>query len=286
MDQSFYKYLTWAFVIIAAWALFSGGCSKDDRYDVNVQTSVAAADGLDLKTVGTLLKEAKDAEHFERLVNDPNKGIDNLDLDENGEVDYIKVTEYGSEEGKGFSLTVDTGEGQEQEIATIGIEKAGEGEADVQIHGNRHIYGENHYHHSRFSLTDYLLLGYIFRPHPFYFSPWRRGYYPSYYRPYRTVSTSVYRTRTSSLARSSGLNRSSSNRLQSRVRSPNAGKTASNIKAPLKQPTASQKSFQARNPSKTLRSGGFGRSSRSSRTSRPSVRRSGSSRSYSSFGGK
>ena len=148
MDQSFYKYLTWAFVIIAAWALFSGGCSKDDRYDVNVQTSVAAADGLDLKTVGTFLKEAKDAEHFERLVNDPNKGINNLDLDENGEVDYIKVTEYGSEEGKGFSLTVDTGEGQEQEIATIGIEKAGEGEADVQIHGNRHIYGENHYHHS------------------------------------------------------------------------------------------------------------------------------------------
>ena len=268
MSESIYKYLTWAAIIFIIWVVFSITCSKKDEYET-------AADGLDLQAVGAVLKKAKDAEEFEKLLNDPNEGVNNLDLDENDLVDFIKVTEYGNESVKGFSLTTETATDQEQEIATIEIKKTSNQEADVQIHGNRQIYGDTHYYHSRFSVMDFLLISYMFRPHPYYASPWRYGYRPSYYRPYPHAPVTTYRNRTSSMTRSSGMTRTGSSSLTSTVKSPNAGKSASNIRSPLKQPTYSQKNFQTRNPSKKIKSGGFGRS-----PSRPSVR------SYRSFGGK
>ena len=132
MSESNYKYLTWAAIILVIWVVFSITCSKKDEYET-------AADGLDLQAVGAVLKKAKDAEEFEKLLNDPNVGVNNLDLDENDLVDFIKVTEYGNESVKGFSLTTETATDQEQEIATIEIEKTSNQEADVQIHGNRQI---------------------------------------------------------------------------------------------------------------------------------------------------
>ena len=267
---------------MVACAIFSGGCSKrQERYNVDVQTVVRAADGLDLQAVGELLKRAKDAQQLAQLLNSSGEGINNLDLDENGKVDYIQVDEYGSGDSRGFSFTVETSPGEEQEIATIEIEKSGS-DANVQIHGNSQIYGHNQYYRHRFGLADYLLLGYIFRPHPFYFSPWHYGAYPPYYRSYGTVSRTAYRNRTASARRSAGMTRTNTSSLGSRPRSPNAGKTASNIRAPLNNPTASQKSFQSRNPSKSVRAGGFGRN----RPSRPSARGGNMMRSSYGFRGK
>ena len=287
VNESFFKYLTWTFIIVVAWALFSpGSCTgRGDRYDVNVQTRVSAAEGLDLQAIGSLLRKAGNAEQFERLLNDPDEGVNNLDLDEDGNVDYIKVTEYGDDQAKGFSLSVAVGKGDEQEIATVEVDKSSGSHANVDVHGNRHIYGDNHYYHSRFGVTDFLLLSYLFRPHPYYASPYYYGYYPSYYRSYRTVPVSTYRTRARTVSAGTPMKRASASTVRSSVSSPNAKKTASSIKAPLKNPTASQKSFQARSSKSTVKSGGFGRST-SSRPSRPSVRSSSSFRSGGSFGGK
>jgi len=258
--------------------------------DINVTTMVTAADGLDLKAVGELVKEVPDAESFERKLNEPG-GINNLDLNEDGTVDYIKVTEYGDSRIKGFSLTTEPAPGEIQEIASIEIEKQGD-TAEVAVRGNEHIYGHNHYYHYNTSIVDFLLLGYLFNSfHTPYVSPYYYGYYPSYYRPYRPVTVETYRTRTQPYTSRSTARQVSRNPLPSKasgassVTSPNQGKTASKgIKAPLKNPTQSQKSFQARNPSKQVKSGGFGRSKTSS--SKPTVRRSTSRRSGGSFGGK
>jgi len=67
------------------------------------------------------VKTAKDGEHLEKLINDKDTGVNNLDLDEDGKVDYIKVTEYGNDNSKGFSLTVEPSKGEEQEVATARI---------------------------------------------------------------------------------------------------------------------------------------------------------------------
>lgn len=267
-----------AFVLLVLFSSFRS-CSSSSRYGDTYNVSVQqvdgadAASGLDLQAVGALVKQAKTGEEFERLLNSPSVGLNNLDLDEDGAVDYIKVAEYGSGNVKGFSLTVDLGPDQTQEIATIEVEKTGDGQARVETHGNRNIYGANHYYHNSFGLTDMLLLGWLFnsnRPH--YSSPYGYNSYPSYYGRYQPSSYDRYRQRTRTV--NSGSNWSSSNRstVSSAATSPNAGKTASNIKAPLQNPTTSQKSFQARNPSKTVGSGGFGRA-----TSSPSIKKTSSS---------
>ncbi len=234
------------------------------------------------------MKKVKNAQDLEKRLNQSG-GLNNLDLNEDGNVDFIHVTEYGDDRAKGFSLTVKPAPGEVQEVATIEIEKTS-GQADVAIRGNSHIYGHNHHYHYRSSLTDFLILNYLFSSHTPYYSRWDYGRYPRSYYSYRPVPSRTYNMRTREVNRTStALKRSTTS--SSRLKSPNAGKTANKgIRAPLKNPTTSQKSFQARNPSKTVRSGGFGRSKSSStsskKSSRPSVRSSSSRRSGGISGGK
>jgi hypothetical protein len=280
VNEKVFKYLAVFLGIIVLWSF----CSKpkkssDASYDVNVQTLVSASEGLDLKAVGELLKKAKDGETFEKLLNSKSEGINNLDLDEDGKVDYISVTEYGNDKMKGFSLTVETGPNEVQEVATIEIEKQSDQQGQMQITGNQQIYGANHHYHSGFGLTDFLIMSWLFSSRPFYSSPWHYGAYPGYYSPYSTVPNTAYRSNMNNRTRSTSFRQSSSRTMRTAISSPNRGKTATNIKAPLKNPTASQKSFQARNPSKQVKSGGFGRRSSSTSNRATSVRRSSSSRS-------
>ena len=269
MNENIFKYLALFFFVIMIWSFCSEPDRSGDVYDVNVQTLTPASDGLDLKAVGALLKKAKDAESLERMLNDPKEGVNNLDLNGDGKVDYIKVTEYGDDKVRGFSLTTEPARGEEQELATIEVEKAGD-KANVDIRGNEQIYGPRSYYHSSFGLTDFLIMSYLFSPHRFYMSPWSYGYYPGYYRPYSTMDYNSYRNRTSSYNRSGRFVKTNAPNVTSTVKSPNSGKTATSVRAPLKNPTKSQKSFQARSV-KSSRGGGFGRSS--------SVRRGSSSRS-------
>jgi hypothetical protein len=291
VNERVFKVLGGFFIIIVLMSL----CSKRDRnprassrdqYNVNVQTMVSASDGLNLKAVGELLKKAETAEQFETLLNSSKEGVNNLDLNEDGKADYIKVSEFGDEKVKGFSLTTEPAAGEVQELATIEIEKVSDSDARMQVHGNEQMYGNNHYHHSSFGMMDMLILGYIFRPHTMFASPYGYGNYPGGYGRYNTRTNTAYQRNMNNATRGSSFQSSGTRAVNSNVTSPNAGKSAKSVKAPLKNPTTSQRQFQAQNPSKQTRSGGFGRSSSSSRStsksrsvrSSPSRRSGGSSR--------
>lgn len=264
--------------ILVFFAVF-GGCGKNSNrnnyYNTNITVSQDASEDLDLQAVGEIMKTVADGEELEQKLNGTNPQINNLDLDENGTVDYITVTEYGSGNVKGFSLTTQLESGEEQEIATIEIEKDGE-YANSEIRGNQHIYGHNHYYHSRFGVTDFILMSWLFSNRPLWHSPYHYGYYPTYYRSYGPLSHRVYRSQTAPYRNSGTFSRSSTSTLSHSVSSPNSGKNATSIKAPLKNPSQAQKSFQARNPSKKVGSGGFGQAT---------VRKSSSSRTGSYRGG-
>ncbi len=215
------------------------------------------AEGLDLKAVGELVKQARDGEDLERRLNTPG-GVNNLDLNEDGQTDYIHVTEYGSGNSKGFSLTVDLGNGRVQEVATIAVERDSSNGANVQLAGNSQLYGPNYYYHDHFTFGDYLLLSWMFSPRPYmYASPYRYGYYPSYYSPYRTVPVTQYRTVTRTVTERSTIKQAPSSQLKSNVASPNANKNVE--RSSLRNPTKSQRSFTERDSSKPVGSGGFGR---------------------------
>lgn len=276
MNESIFKYLAIFFFVVVVWSFCTEPNKNNEFYDVNVQTLVPAADGLDLKAVGELLKKAKTAEELEQLLNSPAQGINNLDLNGDGNVDYISVDEYGSETVKGFSLSTQPTSGETQEIATIEVEKTSESDGKMQIKGNEQIYGQNHYYQSRFGVTDFLIMSYLFRPHGFYGSPWGYGRYPGNYGSYRTSSMDAYRNRTSGYTSGSNFRSSQSPNVSSNVKSPNAGMSSKSVRAPLRNPTASQKSFQTSSRSSS-RSGGFGRSTstRSSSSGRSGGFRSG-----------
>lgn len=258
------------FALIFSVLSFSG-CSDSSRVVVNTPSSTAA-DGLDLQAVGELVKTSKNAEELETALNKPG-GVNNLDLDEDDKVDYINVTEFGDTNAKGFSLTVDLGNGNVQEVATINIEKDTANTANVQLQGDPTIYGDNHYYHSHMTLSDLIIYSWLFSPRPLYISPYHYGYYPGWYGYYAPVPMATYRSSVSNVTRTSTIRKTTTSNAKSNIKSPNSGKSANNIKAPLSKPTTSQKSFQERNPSKQIKSGGFG-----SKSSQPSKSSSGSSK--------
>jgi hypothetical protein len=266
------------------------GCERQPSYgDVNVSSKIEAADGLDLKAVGELVKEVKSAEEFEKRINEPN-GVNNLDLNQDGKVDFISVTEYGNEQAKGFSLTVQPARGETQEIATIEIEKKGE-QAQVDVRGNEQVYGQHHHYHYGMSPGSLLLMAYLFRPHPFYVSPFHFGYYPPYYGlGYGRVGGATYQTRTRTITQNSTAQRAPQGATASRksaLTSPNQGKTASRgIKNSLRNPSKSQRAFraQAHKPTTTR---GFGQRVKNRGTSQRAptpARRGFRSRGFSSRG--
>jgi len=238
------------------------GCRSNNAPNNRTQVvinvpSATAAEGLDLQALGEMVKRAKDAADLERMINAPGS-INNLDLDRDGKVDYLSVTEYGSGNTRGFSITDDLGSGNVQEVADIKFQQTGD-QAVMQVQGNQQIYGERHYYHSSFSLGEVLLLAWLFRPHPVYFSPYHYGYYPPGYAVYHPVPITTYRSTTRVITQTSTIQRAAAPVVQSKVVSPNANKVATNIRAPLNNPTTTQKAFQARDENKAIQSGGFGR---------------------------
>ena len=103
------------------------------------------AEGLDLHAVAELFKESENLEEFEQYLNDPEIGINNLDLDGDGYVDYIRVVEQVTDYTHVIILQVPLGEDEFQDIATIEIEKTGDEDYNMQVRGNEIIYGTDYY---------------------------------------------------------------------------------------------------------------------------------------------
>ena len=235
-----------------------------------------AAEGLDLKTVTALVNSAENADDLEKKINTAD--VNNLDLDGDGIVDYIRVEEYGSGESRGFSLVAKLSNGEEQEVATISVAKEGETHV-TETHGNEQVYGNNHYH--RHHGGNGLFYFWLFSSRSHYRSSYGYGSYPRGYQPYAQQPTASYRQRTGSMGLVGGgeVQVAQSSALRNAPVSPNAGKNASSIAAPLRNPTSSQRAFQSRRASAAMGRGGFG----SSQTG--SVRSSSSMRSGGFFGG-
>jgi hypothetical protein len=168
-------------------------------------TSTPAAAGLDLQAVTEIVKHSKNAEDIEQQLNAPGS-VNNLDLDGDGNVDYIYVTEYGKGNMRGFSLTVKDSTGADLEIATIEIER-GPNAANVIVVGNQAYYGPGVCYTGVWVPADIVLWGYLWHPHRFYYSPYHYGYYPAYYHPYRAVGFEAYHSHVTIIARTAVIHR-------------------------------------------------------------------------------
>jgi hypothetical protein len=266
-------------ICIAIVGIFTMSCtSNDNRQDLSdttynleifsesdnavpssiTSTSIVfAKDGLDLQALTTLIKKAKNAKDLEKLLNTPGS-INNLDLDKDGKVDYISITEFRDSDNqkRGLSLTVDLGKGQVQEVATIQFERD-QSAVNMLVAGNEQIYGSDENYMGGFSFTDLLIMNWLFNStRPTYSSPYYYAHYPSYYKSYDTIDHQKYKATVSPIASNTQVKRVGHSSLSSLV-SPNANKVATTIKVPLSKPTESQRLFQKQHVEGKLSAPGF-----------------------------
>jgi hypothetical protein len=217
-------------IFAIAISIVALGCSNQPQQN-NVTIENNTTSGFDVNKLGQFVKNSTDPATLEKAINNPSNQINNLDLDKDGNIDYLKVTEPGKNE---LAVVDDISNNESVTVATIKVNPVDNNQADLNIQGNPNYVGDNYYYHSHFSFTDFLLLSYLMRPHPYYVPMYHYGHYPSYYSRTRTVTH--FRPTTSSSMRS--YNRSS-----------------------LSNPSRSQRSFGSRSNSSRMRSGGFGHSS-------------------------
>jgi hypothetical protein len=167
--------------------------SATDNAAVSTTAVKANVSGLDLQALSALAKQAHDAPELERLLNEEGS-INNLDLDGDGYVDYIRVVEYKSGDVRGFKLL-----DGDQEVARIEVERTSSGAANIVLEGTQAVYGygEDYYLSWQSSWDEYPLFSWLWMPRAtLYVSPWNMSFYPQWYRHYRPVPWGMYAWRT------------------------------------------------------------------------------------------
>lgn len=180
------------FLLMACLAFTSWTVRADETVTVTA-TSTDISENLDLKTVATLLGQAKDLEEFEAMLNNPDSAFSNLDLNGDGQVDYLRVIETADGNRHLVVLQAVLAKDVYQDVASIYVEKDPETESvTVQVIGDEYIYG-----------TNYIIEPvYVYRPYIYdwfwgpdwvcWYSPYYWDYWPGWWHPYYCVAPYIY----------------------------------------------------------------------------------------------
>ncbi len=166
--------------------LLTAGLSvyADQTITVTANDSDISA-SLDLKAVATIFGEAENLEAFEEALNNPETRISNLDLNGDGEVDYLRVIETEKDNAHLVVLQAVLAKDIYQDVASIFVEKdPSTQQVTVQIIGDDYIYGANYVIEPVY-VTVPVIYSWFWGPHwVAWHSPYYWGYYPYYWHPY------------------------------------------------------------------------------------------------------
>ncbi|HEY8513867.1 MAG TPA: hypothetical protein VIL31_18050 [Cyclobacteriaceae bacterium] len=199
MKNSGLKWLLGA-VLMASSALVAFG----QQYEAEVP-----GDNFSLEGALELFRKSSTPEEFERLLNTPDSKVNNLDLNGDGYIDYIRVLSRQDKNVHIFVLQAVISETEEQDIAVISLEKLANGKAILQITGDEDIYGVTTIIEPTREVRTYAgtyatpvvvnvwswpIVQYVYGPHytvwvshwgwhrrPHWWRPWRPIYYYDYY---------------------------------------------------------------------------------------------------------
>lgn len=196
-------------LLILAWGVQAQEAMQD--------STGLPGDNFSLEGALDLFKNSKDLEDFEKKLNIEDSGINNLDLNEDGETDYIRVVDNMEDEAHAIVLQAVISKDEAQDVAVIEIEKTGKEEAILQIVGDEDLYGPDVYAEPfdedgngrkggpafdedvvRVVVNVWLWTPVRFIYAPLYrpwVSPWYWGYYPGWWRPWHPAPWSIYHRR-------------------------------------------------------------------------------------------
>ncbi len=170
-------------------------------------------DNLNLYAVMKLFQESETLEGFERSLNDENTRINNLDLDGNGYVDYIRVIDNVDKNVHYIVLQVAINARENQDVAVFTVVQRANNEVEIQLIGDEDLYGKNYIIEPIYAETPnpgykgnarvvdgqrvvvnqvttvevaaWPVIRFIFLPtYLVWHSPWYYSYYPSYWHPW------------------------------------------------------------------------------------------------------
>lgn len=211
------KKLLLFFVCFAATS-FNAGATED--------STGLPGDHFSLQGALELFKQATSIEAFEKLINTEDNNVNNLDLNGDGEIDYVSVIDKAEKDVHAFILRVAVSATENQDIAVIELEKTGDTAAMLQIIGDDEMYGEQAIVEPsdegdelesgdafkgsgpsfRYDFTEssriivnvfyWPSVRFVFRPaYVPWVSPWRWRHYPGWWRPWRPLAWHVYHPR-------------------------------------------------------------------------------------------
>jgi hypothetical protein len=170
-------------------------------------------DNLNLYAVLDIFQDSETVEEFERAINTRDTKINNLDLDNDNQVDYISVVSYDEAQWYFIVLRVAVSSTEYQDVAVVEVNKNNSGRVIVQVIGDEALYGRNYIVEPSYNRTEtpnpgytgnktvldrnanypntvvyvdsWPLVAYLFSPvFSVYISPWYWGFYPTYYVPW------------------------------------------------------------------------------------------------------
>jgi len=183
-------------------------------------------DNLNLYAVLDVFQKSKTLEDFEKALNDPDNKVNNLDLNNDGEIDYIEVESSKDGNTHVIVLQVAVNNNETQDVAVIEVDKDKKNNIHVQAIGDEDLYGKNYIvepsdnvagtpnpgyksdatvivnnnttnnynttttnpSYVSTSVSAWPVVLFLFSPiYVAYRSPWHWGYYPPYWRPWRPV---------------------------------------------------------------------------------------------------
>ncbi len=176
-------------------------------------------DNFSLEGALSLFQKSNSPEHFEELLNKKDNNVNNLDLDDDGYIDYIRVIDNKEKNAHALVLQVPISKKEQQDIAVIVIEKTSDKYAELQIIGDEDIIGEelvvepldiegtndsrggpnDSYQLNRIVVNVWLWpsVRYIYTPtYRPYISPWHWGYYPRGWKTWRPLSWGIFSSKT------------------------------------------------------------------------------------------
>lgn len=175
-------------LVIAFAALFTQQASA--RISVNV--SYNFREYLDLQAVATAFSRSDDIREFEYRLNDTRNPISNLDLNNDGYIDYLSVEQYSERYEHVIQVNAVLGRNYLQNVATIYVGRDRYNDEYIQIVGNEVIYGYNYIIEPVFRRRPVIVRWLWNWNSPRYVSPYYWGYYPTHYRVKHIIALPAY----------------------------------------------------------------------------------------------
>jgi hypothetical protein len=171
-------------------------------------TEEVPGDNFSLEGALELFKKSASPQEFEQLLNSPDSKVNNLDLNGDGNIDYIRVIDKTEDNVHDFILQDVISANESQDVAVIELEKRNDGSAVLQIVGDADIYGTETIieptsevrvnagtstARTTVNVWAWPSVQYVYgRYYNPWVSPWGWAYYPGWYRPWRPILWSTW----------------------------------------------------------------------------------------------